>query len=344
MACRSASAAARHSNTSEDLSMSIRRSLAASAALAALSSTAFAQSSVSLYGLVDLSIGRTQAPGSVATKGVDSGKMTTSFWGVRGTEDMGGGLKAVYTIESFMRNDTGEAGRFGGDTFWARNSFVGLEGSFGTVTLGRNTTTLFVQTLIFNALGDSFGFSPSIRHYFTSGTVTGDTGWADSIRYALPRFGGLSATVMAAAGEGNGGRNWSGSALYFSGAFGAGFAYQTVKKGATVQDTTAWQLAASYDLKSVKLFGQYGSVDNKTTTRDYDILGIGATVPAGASGLFRAQWGQIKPDVGAKRTTLSVGYTHNLSKRTELYGVFMNDKLSGTGSGNNYSVGVRHRF
>jgi predicted porin len=269
----------------------------------------------------------------------------SSRLGFRGQEDLGGGLKAVFTLESFMRNDTGEAGRFGGDTFWARNAFVGLEGGFGTVTLGRNTTTLFVQTLIFNALGDSFGFSPSIRHYFTSGTVTGDTGWADSVRYALPKMGGLSATVMAAAGESNGGRNASASALYFSGAFGAGLAWQTVKKGSTVQDTNAWQLAASYDLKSVKLFGQFGSVDNKNTGRDYDIMGFGATMPVvGGSGLVRAQFGQIKPDVGAKRSTWTVGYTHNLSKRTEVYGAYMNDKLSGIGSGSNYSVGMRHRF
>ncbi|MFN9504364.1 MAG: porin [Rubrivivax sp.] len=325
--------------------MSLRNALLAGLTLATVSASASAQSNVNLYGLVDLSISRTQAPGGAALKGVESGKMTTSFWGVRGREDLGGGLKAVFTIESFMRNDTGEAGRFGGDAFWARNAFVGLEGGFGTVTLGRNTTTLFVQTLIFNALGDSFGFSPSIRHYFTSGTVTGDTGWADSVRYALPKMGGLSATVMAAAGEGNGGRNASASALYFSGAFGAGLAWQTVKKGSTVQDTNAWQLAASYDLKSVKLFGQFGSVDNKNTGRDYDILGFGATVPVAAgSGLVRAQFGQVKPDVGAKRSTWTVGYSHNLSKRTEVYGAYMSDKLSGTGSGNNYSVGVRHRF
>jgi predicted porin len=326
--------------------MSLRRNaLMASLSLATLTGSAFAQSTVNLYGLVDLSISRTQAPGGTATKGIESGKMTTSFWGVRGTEDLGGGLKAVYTLESFMRNDTGEAGRFGGDTFWARNAFVGLEGSFGTVTLGRNTTTLFVQTLIFNALGDSFGFSPSIRHYFTSSTVTGDTGWADSVRYALPKMGGLSATVMAAAAEGNGGRNTSASALYFSGAFGAGFAWQSVKKGATVQDSTTWQLAASYDLKSVKLFGQYGNVDNKNTNVDHDILGLGATVPVAAgSGALRAQWGQIKPSSGAKRTTMTFGYTHNLSKRTEIYGAYMNDKLSKTSAGNSYSVGVRHRF
>lgn len=323
--------------------MRIRTFCLTGVALAALSTTASAQS-VSLYGLIDMSVARTQNPGGAATKGVESGKMSTSYWGVKGTEDLGGGLKAQFAVESFMRSDTGQSGRFDGDTFWARSSYVGLDGGFGSVTLGRNTTSLFVQTLIFNAFGDSFGFSPAIRHYFTSGTVTGDTGWSDSVRYALPSMGGLSATVMAAAAEGNGGRNVGASALYFSGPFGGGFAWQKVKKGATVQDTTSWQLAGSYDLKSFKLFGQFGKVANDTTGVDYDILGLGTTVPLSADGLLRAQWGQIKPETGAKRTTLTLGYTHNLSKRTELYGVFMNDKLSGLSAGNNYGVGVRHKF
>ncbi len=323
--------------------MKTRKTLLAAALLAATSTGALAQN-VSLYGLIDLSISRTQAPGGAATKGVESGKMTTSYWGLKGTEDLGGGLKAQYAIESFLRADTGEAGRFGADTFWARNAYVGLEGGFGTLTLGRNTTSLFVQTLLFNAFGDSFGFSPAIRHYFTSGTTTGDTGWSDSVLYKSPSMGGLSGTLHAALGENNGGRNVGASLLYFGGPFGAGFAYQKAEKGATVQDTTSWQLAASYTLGGgVKLFGQYGNVENDNTRVDYDILGLGLTAPV-AGGVARVQWGQIDPSTGAKRTTLSLGYGYNLSKRTELYGSYMNDKISGTSAGNNYSVGVRHRF
>lgn len=324
--------------------MTTSKKLAAAAVLAIGASAAMAQSNVTLYGLIDLSAGRTQAPGGTATKGIDSGKMTTSYWGLRGTEDLGGGLKAVFTIESFMRNDTGSAGRFDADTLWARNAFVGLEGGFGSVTLGRNTTSLFVQTLIFNAFGDSFGYSPSIRHYFTSNTVTGDTGWSDSIRWQSPRMGGLSGTVHVAAGEGNGGRNVGASLSYFGGPLGAGFAYQKVEKGSTVADTTSWQLAGSYDLGAAKLFGQVGKVDNDTSGRDFKILGVGATVPVASVGAVRVQYGQLKPDVGAKRKTLTLGYTHNLSKRTELYGVVMNDKQTGLSAGNNFGVGVRHRF
>lgn len=323
--------------------MRIRPTFVAALVMAAASTGALAQN-VSLYGLVDLSVGRTQAPGGVGVKGVESGKMSTSYWGVKGTEDLGGGLKAQFAIESFMRNDTASAGRFDGDAFWARNAYVGLDSSVGSVTLGRNTTSLFVQTLIFNAFGDSFGFSPSIRHYFTSGTVTGDTGWSDSIRWALPRLGDISTTVHVALGEGNGGRNTGFSALYFGGPVGAGFAWQKVKKGATVADTTSWQLAGSYDLSAVKLYAQYGKVDNDTTKFEYKLTDFGLTAPVGADGTFRAQYGLLKPQSGAKRTTLTLGYTHNLSKRTELYGAWMSDKLSNTSTGSNYSVGVRHKF
>lgn len=315
------------------------------AAVAALATTCnvHAQSSVTAYGLIDLSIGRTQNPGGVATKGIDSGKMTTSYIGFRGSEDLGGGLKGVFSIESFMRNDTGSAGRFDADTFWARNSFVGVEGGFGTVTLGRNTTSLFVQTLLFNPFGDSFGFSPSIRHYFTSGTTTGDTGWSDSLKYTSPRFGGFSFSAHAAAAEGNGGRNVGASLGYGGGPIAAGLAWQKVEKGATVQDTTTWQLAASYDFKVAKLFMQYGNVDNDTTGRDFKILGVGVSVPVGAGRLL-AQHGRISPDVGNRRTTTTLGYNHALSKRSEAYVAYMSDKLANVGTGGNYGVGLRHRF
>lgn len=317
---------------------------ACAAVLAASAGVAHGQSNVQIYGLIDLSAGRTQAPGGVATNGVDSGKMTTSYIGFKGAEDLGGGLSASFALEHFMRADTASAGRFDADTFWARNAYVGLGGSLGTVVAGRITTSLFAQTLIFNPFGDSFGFSPSIRHYFTSGTATGDTGWSDSIRYTSPRFGGATVTVHGAPGEGNGGRNAGASVLYFSGPLAAGLAWQQVEKGATVQDTTTWQLAGSYDLKVAKLFAQYGNVENDSNGRSYDITGLGASIPVQALGKVLVQWGQISPSTGAKRTTISLGYDYNLSKQTDIYGVAMSDKLSGLSAGSNFSVGMRHRF
>jgi predicted porin len=324
--------------------------LLALAAVALLAAPAVqAQSTVTLFGLIDVSAGQSQAPGGTSTKGINSGNMTTSFFGVKGSEDLGGGLSAVFSIESFMRADTAEAGRFTGDTFWARNAYVGLSSGAGTLTLGRNTTSLFVNTLVFNAFGDSFGFSPAIRQTFTSGAnfqASGDTGWSDSVKYASPRFGGLSFTAQAALGEGNGGRNYGLSAMYFGGPFGVGLAWQRVEKGvgAFNPDTTSWQLGGSYALAPFKLYAQYGSTDNKTIDNTTKVIGLGGEMVVGEVGKLMLQWGKLSPDVGADRKTISFGYDHQMSKRTDLYAVYMHDKLTGLGAGKSYAVGVRHRF
>lgn len=318
------------------------------AAIALAAGAAQAQSSVTLSGLLDVSAGQSKAAGSTSRVwGVDNGNMTTSWFGASGSEDLGGGLSALFTLQSFMRADTGASGRFGADTFWARNAFVGLASKdFGKVTLGRNTTPFFVTTLSFNPFGDSFGYSPSIRHYFTSGTLTGDSGWSDSVLYTSPNLGGATLQLfMAAAEAGSNGRNHGVNLRWGAGAIDAAFSWQDVKKdGATaVADTKAWQAAASYDFGVAKAFGQYGKVDNKTTGNSYDITGLGASVPVG-NGKILAQWGQIKPETGPKRKTFSAGYDYFLSKRTDLYAVAMSDKITGQSSGSAFSVGIRHRY
>ncbi len=320
-----------------------RMALVAGACLAAAAS-ASAQTSLSLYGLIDLSAGRFQNPGADATGGVVSGNMSTSYFGLKGSEDLGGGLVASFAMEGFMRNDTGASGRFNGDTFWSRSSWVGLSSKgLGSLNLGRNTTSLFVNTLLFNAFGDSFGFSPSIRHTFTSGTVTGDTGWNDSIKYTSPGFGGFSATAHGALGEANGGKNLGFSALYFGGPLSMGLAWQSVAKGSTTDNTKAWQLGGAYTLGDVKLFAQFGSGDNAATGNGWDITGLGTSVKFGLGSLL-AQWGRLSPDAGAARTTFTLGYDYFLSRRTDVYAVYMNDKLEGLSAGNTVAVGIRHRF
>jgi predicted porin len=323
------------------------RPVTAALALLALGGTASAQSSVTLYGLFDVSASVSRAPGGSSMNSVDSGKMTTSYLGLRGSEDLGGGLSALFKLEHFLRADTGEAARSGTDPFWSRTAHVGLSGAqWGTLTLGRNTTPLFVATLAYNAFGDSFGYSPSIRHYFTSGTTTGDSGWSDSFVYSSPRFGGVSVGLSGSLGEGSNGRNWGANVSYAGGPVGASLVYQEVKKDGTaaIADTRTSQLGLSYDFSVVKAFGQYGYVHNLTTTRSYHIAGLGARVPVTTAGAVLAQWGRITPDSGARRNTLSLGYDHNLSKRTDVYLVGMRDKVENLSTGLSVSVGVRHRF
>ncbi|MDO9436660.1 porin [Hydrogenophaga sp.] len=329
-----------------------QRSLLLGAALGLSAIGAQAQSSVQVFGGIDMSFGSTKAPGGTSITGVDSGKMTTSHYGFTGTEDLGGGLSAQFRIEGFFRGDSGAAGRFNGDAVYSRATVVGLSHkSFGSLNLGRQGTQLFVSTLLFNAFGDSFGYSPSIRHYFSSGagSVTGDTGWNDSVNYASPNLGGFRfgtswASKESAAGVGNGG-NWSVGLSYGSGPFAASLVHQSAKKDAAVplDDTKTTQFGASYDFSVAKAFLQYGEIKNTTTNNKTDIIGIGARVPFG-QGAFQAQYGTMDVRFGADRKTLSLGYVYNLSRRTNLYAVVMSDKLDGLSSGGGYSLGMRHSF
>jgi predicted porin len=329
--------------------------LATAAAALALTAGAHAQSTAQIYGLMDMSIGQFQTAGDAKVNRVESGNMSTSFIGFKDTEDLGGGLKARIAIEHFLRIDEGAAGRFNGDAFWARSAYVGLEGSFGGTFLGRNTTPLFVSTLIFNPLGDSFGFSPSIRHYFL-GAILGDTGWNNSIAYNSPNWSGLSFNLLGNLSETSGpskvGSNLSGNVLYFGGPLAATAAWQSVKNGvfpvpAGFSKQDAFQVGASYDLTVAKLFVQIGNVKT-TATADTktSLYQFGAKVPVGADNVL-VSYGNAKATtlaVDTTRKTLSVAYNYNFSKRTDGYAVVMNDQATGLSSGTTIAVGLRTRF
>jgi predicted porin len=343
----------------------LRASAIALACLAA-GGVAHAQSSVTAYGLIDLSAGEFQNAGGLKVKRLDSGNMSTSYIGFKGSEDLGGGLRANFQLESFIGVDTGGAGRVSGvDAFWARNANVSLSGGFGTLKLGRQGPPLFVSTLLFNAFGDSFGFSPAIRQWYSApyGTpLVGDSGWNNAIGYSIPSVGGLSATVLVAAGEGAAtakGKNVGANVLYFAGPLALTAAWQDVKAGGVLgrpisafpgfSSQSAYQFGGSFDAGMVKLFAQYGKIETKAvkdvSTTNFN---VGAKVPLGAGALL-AQYGNSKITTATvagevKSQIASFGYDYFLSKRTDLYAVLMLDKLSTATHGTTYAVGVKHTF
>ena len=156
--------------------------------------SAQAQSSVTLSGLVDAYVGSMRMAGDSSRKTtVGSNGMTTSWFGLRGTEDLGNGLKAGFTFSSFLRPTLGKSGRFDTDTFWSRDANLSLSGGFGTVVLGRWMAPNFLPTILFNPFGDSFTFAPLVLHANVglfngtgwTGTTKADTGWA--ARWPTPR-------------------------------------------------------------------------------------------------------------------------------------------------------------
>ncbi len=339
---------------------------AACLAMMAMAGAAQAQSSITLYGLLDLSVGSFE---NAHLEGVDarltqieSGKMTTSFIGFKGVEDLGNGLKAMFTLESFMRMDVGGQGRTPADVFWARNANVGLAGSFGKVVLGRMDNFLYQQALMFNPFGGSFGFSPTIRlTYGAFGPDKGDSGWSNSIAYYMPNMGGFSLAGQVQTGESDDEGNSAGlMGGYTSGPFAIGVGYQTVKSAEAPKPNvlggkqTFGLIGSSYDFGVAKLFGQYGQYKGTDLALAADniktkLYQLGVAVPVTTSGKVLASYGRQTKELDTgdvKHTILTLGYNHNLSKRTDVYAVYMRDDDSRTNweAGNTVAVGIRHRF
>ena len=338
--------------------------IAFGAALACLGA-AHAQSNVQLTGLVDMYVGSMKMAGSERKSVVDSGGMSTSWWGVQGTEDLGGGLKAGCMLGAFFQGDDGSKGRFPGDTYFARDANVTLSGGFGQLLLGRTSAPNFLPSVFANPFGDSFEVSPLILHenvsFYNGGvnysTTPSDTGWSNQIRYTTPDIGGLTINVAYQFGEvatANSKKNVGVNATYRTGGLMLTGFYERAQvnnpgAGLLADGTKQnWMLGSSYDFGVVKLYGTYG----QSKTKDNDnyegkTASLGLDIPVSKAGTIKAAVAHTKMDTGAwdgKHTTTTVGYDHNLSKRTDVYGVVMNDRFTGLKSGTSLAVGIRHRF
>lgn len=328
-----------------------------------------APSGVTLYGVVDTFIeygraGTRAAP--VSRTRLESGGLNGSRLGVRGSEDLGGGLKATAVLEHGLLADSGQQAS---TAFWNRQAWVGLSGSFGSVSAGRQYTPLLVHQ-------DSFDTALSTTGYgspYNSGVMRTVSRLNNSLLYSLPSSLPVSGSVMAAAGEGSAGRTWSANLRRSDGpwSFGAGWLLQK-GFGAATEDKVIWNLAASYRIGAAMLAAAVQRTKNDrqmpTTEDDRRELFAGATYAIG-EGELRAAYGQGSVCSVAASTArhASLAYVHHLSKRTALYTglqeVHNPDNLGYRGTegftfdaiapglaagpgvtARAFAVGVRHRF
>ena len=335
-----------------------KSAIAFGALLAATSNSAYsADPKVSFYGLLDVYLGSVKAEGADnRALVVNSSGMTTSYIGVSTKIDLGGGLSGVAALESFLRPDTGGAGRSDDDEFYARDAFIGLEGGFGSVTFGRNTTPYFISVITTNPFGGSFGFGPSIKHSFLGG-LQGDSGWGNSVLYGSPSWGGLKGSLLYSAGEKAGDTGLSkvgASAFYSVGKFHSTVAYQTVDTqidvptAANDDKQTAALLGADYNFGAVKAFGQYQKMKTTATTGDvsYKTYQLGASVPFGKSSvLVSYAHTSISAATDSTYKTFALGYDITLNKKLDLYAVAYSDDHSDVdGTGNGLALGGRLQF
>jgi len=333
------------------------RSICAALVAAALlgAGAARAQTAV-LYGLLDASGSYIKPVGSDDhLLHLTNGNMQTSFIGVRGSEDLGGGLRAVYRLESYLRVDVGAAGRETGDGFWAREASVGLSGSFGTTVLGRTPTPLWLATTSFNPFGESFGFSPTVRQYF-SGAMVGDTRWNDSVWYTNnprdPLRVVFSANTDDTTPGGSNGHNLGMSVAYITGPFAVTVVGEVVRNSEQplppgFDRQSVLHAAATYDFQFIRVYGQIGRIKTEATddsrATSYQ---LGASVPFGSS-LIMVAYGRQHVELPTKATTsqiMSVGYDYFLSKSTDIYVAASYEKLSFVSSGSSVAGGVRLKF
>ena len=357
------------------------------AALGAIAGVAHAQSSVTLYGLVDAYIGQTSSQvdstiiasrvAKLKQNVVNGSGQNNSRWGMRGTEDLGGGMKGLFVLEGGFQPDTGASATISnqGGSLFGRQSWVGLSGGFGTVGLGRQYPAYDDLRGATNMIYDS--------NFATTATVWG-TGLRDyqnrssnAIKYTSPDFAGFSGAVTYGLGENKTATTDAENVAaihikYANGPLLVGFAHQSEKQVASVVNSLFVSLApatfsakrkynmvgASYDFGVAKITAQYNQAKGDTsataTATDKEV-NVGVSVPFGAAaiaaGFSRAKGeGSGVGNVGSnKGTGVSLLGTYALSKRTNLYTGFLVTKVETANAAtqtkaSTFGLGVKHLF
>jgi predicted porin len=332
----------------------MKKSVLALAVLGAFAGSAMAQSSVTMFGVVDLNVRYVNNDETTYSLGQDG--MASSRLGFRGVEDLGGGLKASFWLEAALGPDTGRgSSSFGNGTtttnlpgggsvtnensfLFQRRSTVSLSNQWGELRLGRDYTPQFWNWTVFdpfgtNGVGAATNLALEVGNIGGSGGAYGTLVRANnSVQYILPNgiFGpGLYGQVMVAAGEGAiGNKMWGGRIGYAAGPFNVAAAYSDTEIVGNV-DATNWNIAGSWDFKFLKLSAFYSQIEvdgapvlNPEQKNWY----IGASMPFGQAN-FKISWGQADGENfnnfgqgtnrGAKQW--AIGADYNLSKRTAIY-------------------------
>ena len=310
----------------------MKKTLLALAALAA-TSAAFAQSSVTLYGVVDVSVERVK--GDHQVNRVSSSNLASSRLGFKGTEDIGGGLKANFALETAVTADTGAQGNSA--RFFDRAAWVGLAGGAGEIRLGRTDSSIGALAGDSSILGgqayddlkivatraaDSYRRVDNAITYILPTVVQGVTAQLQHSTAA----GSSSATGTELYGS-NAGESTGLSIKYASGAVLAGLGYINIKDdGAAAGDqhANATLVYGGYDLGMAKVIAYFDS-ETKAAER-MTVLGVKAIVPVTADLTVQAGVSRAKNVSGSAASNddavvTAVKAVYKLSKRTSVYGL-----------------------
>lgn len=335
--------------------MAKQRQLWWAAAALCAPATAFAQAAgaIQIYGsLTAGAVHRSNVTGGGNAKDLGNSPLAASLIGLRGTEDLGGGLAAVFRLESAINTDTGAAGATVAGTakFWNRQSFVGLSmGPAGTLTLGRQfhaATDRVVQTLdIYNAGGTTLHVTPLAL--FGVNRFAGNDSRADnSVKWRINGPSGLTGALSYGLSEGTGGSSWSADAAQTTTAYALGAYVYRVASLTTIAATgvrpehRAWGLGGNFLLGPVRPYVHWMDSQVEATTatgsrQRNQILSLAVRAAVGLTTL-KAAWthdkGRNLNGVAGRdgtKNTVVLSAEYALSRRTSLYATAFQSSYSG---------------
>jgi predicted porin len=301
----------------------MKKSLIALAVLAA-SGAAMAQSSVTIYGVADVVIHKDKGASTTMT----SGGVSSSRLGFKGTEDLGGGLKANFKLEQGVNLTSGAAGGF------TRESWVGLSGGFGEVQLGNSYSAYDNIAGGSDPALDANVIDPT-GILASRGYISNPTG---NIAYTSPSFGGFTGYVSYSLPSTT--KVMSFAAAYAAGPIGVNFGYQDDSDAGGDKYTT---INGSYDFGVAKLLAGWGKT-KAGGDKDYF---IGVDVPVASNVVVSAGYAVSKPAAGASAKSIGIDAAYLLSKRTTAYVGYRDDNAAAVAAGgvdSRIGFGIKHTF
>jgi predicted porin len=321
----------------------------AGAATAMFCGLACAQSSVEVYGIIDsgIVIGRGGPKGNDLK--LEGGVSSGSRLGFRGKEDLGGGTSAVFVMESGLLNDTGALDQ--GGLLFGRQSYVGVNGPSGSLTMGRQYTPIYTTLLMADPFGNNFGGASG---QLMSGEKAG-VRMNNTVMVGSPVIGGFNAQLAYGFGEVAGDASKSrqvGAAVgYANGPLALRVGFNRQNNAASTDAVRNTLFAAKYDFGSAIATLAYGSNRGLGAIDSRDIL-AGLTLPFGAHTLMASyiHKSDLSPSHATSAHQLALADTYALSKRTALYAAisglsntrFTTTKF--TSGKRELDLGVRHTF
>ena len=352
----------------------MKKTLVALAALAAVG--VVSAQSVTLYGLIDTALVFTDKAG-VSTTTLDSGTLQGSRWGMKGTEDLGGGLKAVFQLEGGFSSDNAQVGQSTAPAavaagaaadaaklpkIFGRQAYVGVSGSFGTLTVGRQYTPTDQVFSVDAAGAAGVGGGGAMYSTFCSNHANIDSkcvGRQDnSINYSLPAMGGVVGNLMVGLDESATAtsvyqpQKLMGVHLgYSAGPLAIQFATDAITATNAAKSDTGWLTGVNYDLGAAKVSAIFAGGTSAADTVDAG-WALGAGIPMGATRVSLSYARETSKASGASAEAVTSAWGGNLvytlSARSNVYASYINKEDTSAANVsvklNVLGLGLRHSF